>query len=300
MSCSSQKKSEETASHREKIEAIKNDSTDKINLVFLRDCNEGQSTNNKATTQKLDDQIPEVGTYKKTYQEHQQDVWTEFCRIQHHTQLNSQVAFTDASYKFYRKIFIIGDLFDTGQTFALVGYSISDTTVKIHILKKTQNKFKPFFETTTKNPHTPGVPRHHIVDFIDYNGDKVKDLKVMTDFRMMHTAERSMLWVYQNNRLLLIPEYRNIINGQYNAIDHKVYSYESMGCGDLHMLFKVYQWNQNQITLEKQIRCDCCAKKTCEVYINRGKKPVRTTTNAVYSFIPKFWHTLLKRKFKNR
>jgi len=296
ISCSSQKKPEETSNCKEKKSTGKNDFTNKITNRLLQDCDEEQKVGNQATIKKLDEQLPEVGTYKKTYKEHVQSVWIEFCRVQHYTKLNYQVAFTDASYRFYRKIFMIGDLFNTEQTFALVGYSTSDSTVKIHILKKLNHKFQPFFETTTKNPHTPGVPYHHIIDFMDYNGDKTKDLKVTTDFRMMHTAERSQLWIYQDNRLLFIPEYRNIVNGQYQAVDGKIYSYESIGCGDLHMLFKVYQWSRNKIILKQQIRCDCCAKKTCEVYINKKKEPIKTAKNVVYNFIPEFWHISMKRK----
>ncbi|OJJ17133.1 hypothetical protein BKI52_30960 [marine bacterium AO1-C] len=306
ISCSPQKKADETtANHKEnnkvnipgKKETRK--TADKQIHLFLRDCAKGKKTNNEIAINKANDQLPKVGSYKRTYKAHKQYVWAEFCKFQHRPQLNSQIAFTDASYKFYRKLLLIGDLFNTGQTFALVGYSTSDSIVKIHVLKKVKNEFKPFFETSTKNPHTLGAPHHHIIDFIDYNGDKIKDLKVMTDLRMMHTTERSQLWIYQDSRLLLIPEYKNISNGQYNPVDRKIYSYVSIGCGDLHMLFKVYQWNQNKLSLEKNIRCDCCTKTTCDIYINGQEKPVKATMDTAHNFIPKFWWASLKPKLHN-
>lgn len=175
--------------------------------AFLQECNAQVDTRDTIPPTQLKHATvkePKVGTYKRSYQAHAQYVWEEFCKNLSHPQLDIQVAYTDASYQFYRKLLLTGDLFGTGETFALVGYSISDTTIKIQVLKKDQQKFKPFFASNVPNARTAGAPWHHIVDFVDLNGDKIKDLKIMTKItNLTGFSEQSQVWIYKRGKKLL-------------------------------------------------------------------------------------------------
>lgn len=210
--CSTKRNQEKetfTRKPEEKITPAKKAPT-KTFAAFLQECNTQVNTRDAIPPTQLKHAAmkePKVGTYQRSYQAHAQYVWEEFCKNLSQPQLNIQVAYTDASYQFYRKLLIIGDLFGTGETFALVGYSISDTTIKIHLLKKVQQKFKPFFESNVPNARTAGTPWHHIVDFVDLNGDKIKDLKIMAKItNLTGFSEQSQVWIYKGEKLLPLPK----------------------------------------------------------------------------------------------
>ena len=275
-------------------------STSEAFSLFLRDCskrNEGKPL--RMLKKPAQVTLPALGTYQRSYQAHVAYVWEEFCKAQLDSEVNCQIAYTDSSRNYYRKLIVIGDLFNTGQTSALVGYSTSDSTIKIHGFKKMGKQFEPFFETVTKNPKTGGDPQHHLIDFFDFNGDQIKDLKIRTNIAWMtDRATQAQLWIYKDEQLVPVPEFEKVVNAEFDTDDGKVYSYRSAGCGDMNMQFETYKWKQNQLVLEQTIFCDCCSRDTCNIYINQAKVPITKQINETYTVMPKHWQVALKHKLR--
>lgn len=196
----------------------------------------------------------------------------------------------------------IGRLFHPTLKSAVLGWSVSDTTMDMEIFDLHDDGSRTSSFSAHHQPSISDSPLSgEFLYFEDYDHDGWKDLEVVIEaWNGVYMGSRSRLWLVRQGRFSPVQFFENIVSPQPDPVNRRIYSYHSGGCADMAMHFSVWQLMENAVKMTKEINIDCCAGShgKCLVTINGGKS-IPVAGNKIHLYVPGFYKAWLKEKMKD-
>jgi hypothetical protein len=197
----------------------------------------------------------------------------------------------------------IGNFFNKKHNHAIVAYSLSDTTIHLSIFSKKTSIWKKIYENPNLNIYCSGdcgglnlINKKIFIE--DINQDYTPDLLLVYSRTTFHFTQFLHLWLYddRNDILRMIPAFSKIPNPE--ASNNHIYSYQSVGCADLAMSFKIYEWINGNPFIKEHYYYDCCENNytKCSVKITNYEygKEIKTEkfespAKTAAQYLPTYW-----------
>lgn len=187
----------------------------------------------------------------------------------------------------------IGSFFDKDK-YAILAYKNSDTTIFFTALKENKNQWDTVLVHQSPCYYSMFIPSDGVIELADFNGDNIPDLRIIHEYWDIHPGNCSLLWIFEQGTFQYIDGFDSIVSPYYDYKTNKIYSYQSDGCSDMNMDFKVYQIEKNKAIETKWVYCECCECQNGSCNIDGKPIPLRK----VHLYIPDFYGEMIKTKIK--
>jgi hypothetical protein len=196
------------------------------------------------------------------------------------------------------KVILIGNLFTPTIKHAILIYRTNDSTLNCRIFEDKQNTW---IKDLDINIPSLTSEEDTLVTITDINGDKIPDLLIAKEYsaHAIRIDEINDAWLFNGSAFTKVEGFDKINNASYDSTVNEVYSYLSMGCGDLSKYFGEYKIVNSKAVLLKEVSCDCCPdagdSNSCRIIINKAK-PITVKQSEAYQYAPGFYKDLYKQE----
>jgi hypothetical protein len=192
----------------------------------------------------------------------------------------------------------IGQLFHSSLRSAVLGWSVSDTSVDIEGFHFKNGQWTPCFLAKNQPSLKFGTDLRSAFLFTkDYNFDGWNDLEVKTEaWDALDIGYKNRLWLADSTGFKYVKNFESVKLPEFDNSDSVIYSY-AYSCGGGAMYFSIWKLQADSVRQIKDIDLDCCVgyKGKCLVSVDNGKKfPV--PSDEVYRHVPKYYQKHIKLK----